>query len=334
MIPSPLIPLIERLGGRTGILAYHGVGSGDMWRSMHLSAEDLRRQLEMLVQHYTPLRLTEYADRVRRGASLERCVAVTFDDAYAGVVTEAAPILRELGVPATVFVASDFASGGRDFWWDRFYPVVHGDDGRLWERLALEAGLTGIDRQDPLAVEQLRGNLLAAQAGRVDLPDAPAPGEPWRSATFPELRKLAEWEGIDFGVHTRTHPLLPALPADERVSEIAGCADILRDNLPRVVPLLAYPYGIFDRDSMTSALSAGMTASFSMQGLSPARRPSLQAIPRIGVGGVHSNSSIRLRLSRLMRRPLILRTGNGTDPSPHADDFRPAPHAIAGTAAR
>jgi peptidoglycan/xylan/chitin deacetylase (PgdA/CDA1 family) len=324
LIPSSLISLIERLGGRTGILAYHGVGEGDGWRSMHVSAMDFRRQLEMVVNRYRVLRLTEYVDRVRRGASVEGCVAVTFDDAYVGVVTDAGPVLREMQVPATVFVTSEVARHGKDFWWDRFFEVVHGPDRQVWDRLTREAGLDGLDRDDPEAVGLVREDLLARHAGRVELPDVPRPAEIWRSATFAELRAFAEWDGVDYGIHTRTHPVLPLLPAADRAREITDCADTLRENIPRVVPLLAYPYGFFDLETARIAASAGMAAAFSIEGFAPPRKPHLHAIPRIGLGSVHPNSSIRLRLSRLMRRPLMLRNGSGLNQLPRVAEPGPA----------
>ena len=46
----------------------------------------------------------------------EKPVLITFDDAYESVYTEAFPVLRELGMRATVFVVSGYV--GRDNGWD------------------------------------------------------------------------------------------------------------------------------------------------------------------------------------------------------------------------
>lgn len=70
-----------------------------------------------------------------------RTLAVTFDDAYLSVATRAAPILERLGVPATVFVPTD--------WPDRAAPMRWpGID--HWLGTAHEAELT------PLTWEGLR----------------------------------------------------------------------------------------------------------------------------------------------------------------------------------
>src|SRR5207244_4205263 len=51
-----------------------------------------------------------------RAALPPRCVALTFDDAYACVFEHAAPVLRGLGWPATVFVVTGRIGGWNE--WD------------------------------------------------------------------------------------------------------------------------------------------------------------------------------------------------------------------------
>ncbi len=51
-------------------------------------------------------------------------VLVTFDDGYADAATQAVPILRRAGVPATFFVATAFPDAGCLFWWDRIWLLM------------------------------------------------------------------------------------------------------------------------------------------------------------------------------------------------------------------
>jgi peptidoglycan/xylan/chitin deacetylase (PgdA/CDA1 family) len=54
------------------------------------------------------------ATRMKRGKRL----AVTFDDGFASVLELGKPILDRLGVPATIYVVSDFAETGAPLLWD------------------------------------------------------------------------------------------------------------------------------------------------------------------------------------------------------------------------
>ena len=85
------------------VLCYHAVGDAD--NRLSISCERLERQLRGLMRRgYTP----ELASNVvRAGASRPRIV-VTFDDGYRSVWKRAVPVLRRLGVVATMFVTTEF----------------------------------------------------------------------------------------------------------------------------------------------------------------------------------------------------------------------------------
>jgi hypothetical protein len=76
--------------------------------------------------------------------------------------------------------------------------------------------------------------------------------------------------------------------------------------LPRVIPCLAYPYGLYDRWTIRAAREAGMTACVTMEGRAPGNESCFE-VPRIGVGDIHSARSISRRLNHFFRPLLILR---------------------------
>lgn len=89
----------------TLVLCYHAVSPS--WPSeLAVRPEALREQLEsVLAEDYRPVTFSEAA--LARGAE-ERLVAVTFDDAFLSVFEHGRPVLEELGVPATLFVPTNF----------------------------------------------------------------------------------------------------------------------------------------------------------------------------------------------------------------------------------
>jgi peptidoglycan/xylan/chitin deacetylase (PgdA/CDA1 family) len=57
----------------------------------------------------------QLAHALRTGQGPERAVAITFDDGFATVVREALPLLRERGLPATLFCVAGHLGGLNDF---------------------------------------------------------------------------------------------------------------------------------------------------------------------------------------------------------------------------
>jgi len=90
------------------ILMYHRFGE-DKYPSTNIRLEQFDAHLEKLSDgNYTVLPLAKIIDRLQTGKPLpDRTVAITIDDAYLSVFTEAWPRLKAKGFPFTVFVATD-----------------------------------------------------------------------------------------------------------------------------------------------------------------------------------------------------------------------------------
>ncbi len=79
------------------ILTYHSVGERD--HEMNVTPRAFREQMAWLREHANVVSLADAA----RGTP---GVALTFDDGYRDNLTQAAPVLREFGMPATVFIVA------------------------------------------------------------------------------------------------------------------------------------------------------------------------------------------------------------------------------------
>ncbi len=105
-------------GRGAAVLCYHDVGTDrENSTDYYVSPSRLRAQLEAIATwglRFVDLR--EVLDRLERGTSLDGLVAVTFDDALAGVLDHALDVLQELRVPATVFVVTDVRGVVPPFW--------------------------------------------------------------------------------------------------------------------------------------------------------------------------------------------------------------------------
>ncbi len=83
-------------------LCFHYVTERPSERRLGIDVESLRRVLTRELARRRPARLSEYLERPPGPDRF----TVSFDDAHASVLTLAAPLLRELGIPATLFVPS------------------------------------------------------------------------------------------------------------------------------------------------------------------------------------------------------------------------------------
>ena len=157
-----LVGAVRRPAPGVTVLAYHDVG-GPRPGEVNLPTGLFRDQVAGLAEAGSVLSLDEAADRLAPGAELDRPrVVLTFDDGTAGFVDHALPVLVELGLPVTLYVATAWVEQGRSFW----------DDGTAlsWAALAdaLATGLVtlGSHSHDHLLFDREPPDVLAADLDR------------------------------------------------------------------------------------------------------------------------------------------------------------------------
>ncbi len=235
---------------RLSILIYHRVlPEPDPMRPGEPDAERFAWQMEWVGSLFRVLPLGEAVQRLRDGSLPARAACITFDDGYADNHRVALPILRRLGLPATVFVATGFLDGGRMFNDTVIELLRHAPDGELdlsaegmgRHRIAsLEdrlAAVTAVLRHIKYATVEERSRLLARLGERlpVDLPD----NLMMRTEQVADLVR----HGVEVGAHTVNHPILSREP-DARVrAEVVESRDELARMTGTRIGLFAYPNG-------------------------------------------------------------------------------------------
>ena len=116
---SLLQRLDSRVGNCFGVLTYHRVSAHVSSDPAMLNVEPrrFRQQLEGLLRlGYQPYRLQQLIRMHRQGAPFpERAFALVFDDGFEDIYTNVRPIIEDLHVPATVFVATAYLDSDAPF---------------------------------------------------------------------------------------------------------------------------------------------------------------------------------------------------------------------------
>ena len=262
--------------GRLSILVLHRVLPGP--DPLYPEAIDAVRFAEMcrwVSSMFTVLPLDRAVQCLRQRTLPERALAITFDDGYADNVRVAMPILKDLGLPATVFITTGFLDGGC-MWNDvviEAFRRTRASDIDLQDLLpALGTPRLGLstpaERRHAIetviaavkyfGVEQrLRVVHQIADRLHVTLPTDLM----MTSAEVLELRG----GGLQVGAHTVTHPILASLSIEDARREMKDSKDFLERLLAERVGLFAYPNGKpgkdFDERSMSVARELGFDAA-------------------------------------------------------------------------
>jgi peptidoglycan/xylan/chitin deacetylase (PgdA/CDA1 family) len=189
---------------RALVLMYHRVLNDaavpdDIDPGMYVTHSTFERHLEHLSANHDVVGFDAFRRWLLGETTFPRipCV-ITFDDGWADNYTEAFPLLRRYGLPATIFLAT---------------------------------GLVGTTSM----------------------------------LTWDQVREM-EAEGIDFGSHTVTHPVLTTID-DERIRVELMCSkDRLQAELDHPIEWFCYPKGAYDSRSLAVARSTYVGAVSTEEG--------------------------------------------------------------------
>ena len=131
------VDMIKRPSHGVVVLAYHRVGAGTD-SLVDLPVEMFRRQMDLLATDFNVVPLDEAIQRVKRGDTTS-AVALTFDDGTTDFMSHALPIMAELNLPSSIYLATSFADTQTPFAWGA--PPISWSDARD----AVSSGLVTIE---------------------------------------------------------------------------------------------------------------------------------------------------------------------------------------------
>ncbi|HZF20096.1 MAG TPA: polysaccharide deacetylase family protein [Burkholderiales bacterium] len=238
------------------VLMYHAVVREPLPVSdwCFLEEKVFHDQMTYLKKHcrIVPLRELPASVQPKNGRPV---AAVTFDDGYQNNYDVAFPILRQMEIPATIFLATDFIGSDDTVWFCRINEALAKTslDGFDWEEATYD--LSSMPKRvsasaeiqvrlkrysHPRLLEKMR-DLVRALGGNPEMPIARE--SPYRMLCASAIREMADSGLIDFGGHTCSHAILSGLDDSLREREISGSIDAVGRLTGAPCGLFAYPNG-------------------------------------------------------------------------------------------
>jgi glycosyltransferase involved in cell wall biosynthesis/peptidoglycan/xylan/chitin deacetylase (PgdA/CDA1 family) len=299
---------------RLVILGYHGIvedqsRSAPSWLMLRASA--FTAQMRFLRDHYEIVSMNEAARRIVAHEPFEHPTAcVTLDDGYRNNMTVALPILEQMGIPATIYLATGLINTDHIHWTAKLEQAMFGSS-----RSILDVTDLGL-RRYPLGphasysyvrlvarlyrlAEPARQNLINVIETRLGTLEGTDFSE-FQMMNWDEIRSVCSHGNIEFGGHTINHQIVEPLDDEELEFEIGGSIEEVRRQTKLASVTFAYPNGTptdFDQRAERVLRDHQVVAAVStIDGINDSSTNPF-ALRRITVGSGMSIEEFRVRTS-------------------------------------
>ncbi len=297
------------------VLTYHSVVRDQHYSGVHsdytVSLKTFREEMTMLARSCQPVSISDLADWWTGKADLPKHpVLVTFDDGYMNNLTNAAPVLLGLGIPALFNICTGYIESAQALWiLEIYWRVLH------WPNATIPTPGAGIDRTvDPQGRALLAGSVREAckklpheeceryldRLREVEISDSREEKE--------EVFGFLDWDGVrrlknkgfEIGSHTVEHPILTRISLDRVDHELRASKLAIEEQIGGVCRCFAYPNG--SEPDISSAIAgrvqeAGYDFAFTTIGGFCSRNVNRFELGRICIPGNLSPSAFLNRIS-------------------------------------
>lgn len=268
LVKFGLTGLLRFLNKNPRVIFYHGVDFAESINSLHINPDIFEQQMIFLLKHYEIISIHEYENRFRNNRFTGREIVVTFDDGYKNNLTLAAPILKSLNIPFTVFVSTNHIGSGDYFPTaiariiirysnlsflkiDCLKYSVTLKDSKQREKVC-EAILRVLKRCNIQLVNEICNQLIANVS----------PDEYEELCHIHKMETPMNWTDViklhteydcTIGSHCKDHFICNIYQTEEDIREqLQGSKQIIEEKLHTSCDFLAYPNGIYRKGDITN----------------------------------------------------------------------------------
>jgi peptidoglycan/xylan/chitin deacetylase (PgdA/CDA1 family) len=284
------------------VLMYHRIAEpeSDVW-GITVSPARFEDHLMVLKKTGKVVPLEQLADAVNAKSLPKNRIAITFDDGYLDNFKAAKPLLEKYGIPATFFIASGNVDSENEFWWDELERLILFTDHlpALFSMTINEHSIIFDLKDESFLSEKIRQKHRSWKAGSAEPPTLRAglfyrvweqlrclphtaqqhhlqlvknwagsslPARPdYRTMSVNELKQMAANNLFTFGAHTVTHPALADHNAQFQENELTENRRSLQEITGQDINMLAYPYGVYNKETLQVASDLGFKAAFTTE---------------------------------------------------------------------
>jgi peptidoglycan/xylan/chitin deacetylase (PgdA/CDA1 family) len=207
---------------------------------------------------------------------------VTFDDGWYDNHAFALPILSQHGVPAVVFVATNYVGTDQCFWQEElarllYLALTHEDSAAaVFARAHADRVPSTQNAEARRAIREIVTKLKAKPAAEtLDIVQSvrrefglrfasglsPSSGED-RFMTWQQVKDLEASGLVTIGSHGMTHVPMTKQDAASAAHELAHSRSVIQERIGGDCAAFAYPNGDFDDDVVTHVRAAGYSLAF------------------------------------------------------------------------
>jgi len=293
------------------VLCYHTLRPDDdpidAWTAVRVS--DFMHQIEFLRTRYDIVSLDAALEAHGNPGKRPRAV-ITFDDGEVGLHDSLLPLITDLELPVTLYIATGQIEAGRAYWFDEVVNALQGDGPFTIDLTA--AGLKtwsvgperGARRWAVIAdiletLKSVRPEQRSALADAV-IAQAPAlhatPFKPLAPLSVTQLAELARNEWVTIAAHSHCHNLLDQIPAADVRESLAHSRVLLEQWTGRPIAHFAYPNGNHNPTVQKVVSDLLFTSAVALTDKLWRRSMDPMVLPRVCIGRYDNLNRFKLRL--------------------------------------
>ena len=242
--------------------------------------------------------------------------AITFDDGWVDNYEYALPVLKELRLPATIFLVTSAIDSGRLFWVEEFIEkisIAKRDTPKTDFDEALATLIASLDSTSGTAaqldidsvVERLKRIPRAGRLRQIaDLYAALGISEDPITGRFLSWQQVKDMraDDITYGSHTVSHEILPYLQPHEIDDELGKSKKRLESELDQEIDTFCYPNARLNEQVAERVAAAGYRFGIKIDNEPVPPMPDTMRIPRFSMSSVNT-SSLSFLAMRLLGLP-------------------------------